>query len=213
VKTDLSGAEAAVLARAEAVLPGRALLVGLSGIDGAGKGHVTRRLADRLSARGRRVAAVNVDGWLNLPHVRFDRERPAERFYERALRLDEMFTRLILPLRDRRSVRVEADYTEETAAAYRRHSYEYADVEIILLEGIFIFKRAYQGHFDMRVWIECSFETALRRALRRGQEGLPPEETVRAYETIYFPAERLHFERDDPRAAADLTLDNDAPGG
>ena len=50
---------------------------------------------------------------------------------------------------------------------------------------------------------------ALERALRRGQEGLPPEQVVRAYETIYFPAQRIHFERDEPRSGADLVLGND----
>jgi uridine kinase len=43
------------------------------------------------------------------------------------------------------------------------------------------------------------FETVQERALARSQEGLPPEETLRDYETIYFPAEQIHLERDDPR--------------
>ncbi|HYR90451.1 MAG TPA: hypothetical protein VE422_40645 [Terriglobia bacterium] len=50
---------------------------------------------------------------------------------------------------------------------------------------------------------------ALERAVARGREGLPFAETVRAYETIYFPAQRLHFERDHPRAAADFIIRND----
>ena len=58
-------------------------------------------------------------------------------------------------------------------------------------------------------WLDCTFATALERALRRGQEGLPPDETIRAYETIYFPAQRIHFARDEPRAGADLVVPND----
>jgi uridine kinase len=57
--------------------------------------------------------------------------------------------------------------------------------------------------------VECSFETALERALTRGQEGLPPDETIRAYETIYFPAERIHFALDDPKGSADAVIVND----
>lgn len=32
---------------------------------------------------------------------------------------------------------------------------------------------------------------------------------MRAYETIYFPAQRVHFERDRPRDAADVVVVND----
>jgi len=38
---------------------------------------------------------------------------------------------------------------------------------------------------------------------------LPPRETEHAFETIYFAAQRLHIDRDDPRAAADIILMND----
>ena len=49
------------------------------------------------------------------------------------------------------------------------------------------------------------------RAVERAQEGLPPQETIRAYETIYLPARRIHLARDDPRRAATLIVDNDPP--
>lgn len=45
-------------------------------------------------------------------------------------------------------------------------------------------------------WLDCTFETALERALRRGQEGLRLGETIRAYPAIYCPAQRIHFARD-----------------
>src|SRR3990172_1626100 len=100
-----------------------------------------------------------------------------------------MFEKLVLPLKQKRSIRLVADFTEETATSYRPHVYEYDDVEVIVLEGIYLFKREYREYFDLRIWIDCSFETALARAIARAQEGLPPEETVSAYRTIYFPAQ------------------------
>ncbi len=187
----------------------RAVLAGVSGIDGSGKGWVTARLVEGLRRAGRRPAAINVDGWLNLPDRRFDPRRHAEHFYEHAIRLDEMFARLVLPLRDRRTHEIEFDLAEETAREYRRERVAFTGVDVIVLEGIYLFKRAYRRHFDLAMWVECSFETALERALRRAQEGLPPPETIRAYETIYFPAQRIHFERDDPRRGADFLIGND----
>jgi uridine kinase len=186
-----------------------ALLVGLSGIDGSGKGYLAGHLVTALSARRQKTAAINADGWLNLPDVRYDPGRPAENFYENALRLDELFDRLVVPLRRHRCVRVTMDRVEETATVSRPQTYRFDDVDILVLEGIYLFKRAYRGHFDLAVWVDCSWETALERAIARSQEGLSRGETVRAYQNVYFPAEEIHFARDDPRGSADLIVPND----
>ena len=200
----------ATIRRRSAEMPGgRAMLAGISGIDGAGKGYLAGRLHARLAQGGLRVATLNVDGWLNLPEVRFSPVRPGEHFYRHALRLDDMFSQLVLPLSRAREIRLVAPYAAETAVAYRDQLYEYRDVDVVLVEGIFILKRAYRSHFDLAAWIDCSFETALGRALLRAQEGLSPAETRKAYETIYFPAQRLHQELDAPRSGADGIIPND----
>jgi uridine kinase len=199
----------AILARLGAQPRAQAFLVGLSGIDGSGKGHLAARLVEALASRGLNVALINVDGWLNLPAVRFDAARPAENFYENALRLDELFARLVLPLRRQRSVRVTMAWVDETATVTRPHAYDFDNVDVIVLEGAYLFKRAYRAHFDLAVWVDCSWQTALERSIARAQEGLPPEETVPAYRTIFFPAEEIHFARDDPRGGADLIVAND----
>lgn len=186
----------------------RAALVAVSGIDGCGKGWLTRKIVDDLQARGIKAANINIDGWLNLPAKRFSDKNPAEHFYLHAIRFDEMFAQLVLPLRDARSIRVETDFAEETATTYRKQLYEFTDIDIIVLEGIYLLKQAFRNYYDLSIWIDCSFAKALERALARGQEGLPPAETIRAYETIYFPAQDIHFQRDNPQQAAAIIVDN-----
>ncbi|MEZ5429380.1 MAG: hypothetical protein R2747_24235 [Pyrinomonadaceae bacterium] len=189
----------------------RAMLVGVSGIDGSGKGFITARLMEDLKRKGVNAVGINIDGWLNLPHIRFDPADPARNFYRNAIRFGEMFEKLIRPLKQNRSIRLIADFAEETADRFRRHEYFYRDADVILLEGIYLFKKDFLSIFDLKVWVECSFETALERAVARAQEGLPPEETVKAYRSIYFPAQEIHFARDNPRSAADLIFNNDLP--
>jgi uridine kinase len=187
----------------------RSLLVGISGIDGCGKGYLAEQIEARLAQHAVTSAVINVDGWLNLPEKRFDRDASAERFYESAIRFDEFFSELVIPLRNQKSVYLIADFVEETAGQYRKHVYNIKHVDVILVEGIFLFKQAYRSLFDLAIWVDCSFATALARALQRAQEGLPPAETIAAYETIYFPAQKIHFDQDNPRGFADLILDND----
>ena len=209
VEPHLENAIAATLERRLIVPSSRSTLVAISGIDGSGKGYVSERLRRELDGRGLRIAVINIDGWLNLPDTRFSRESPAEHFYRHAIRFDEMFDQVVLPLRDRRSVRVEADFAEETASRYRRHLYEFMDIDILIVEGIYLLKRQFRSHYDLSFWIDCSFETALERAVARAQEGLSPDLTPATYRTIYFPAQAIHFARDEPRAAATAVINND----
>jgi uridine kinase len=188
----------------------RAVLVALSGIDGAGKGYVSEQIAKQVAQTGNRIASINVDGWLEPPDRRFSKDHPAEHYYEHGIRFDAMFEQLVLPLRNCRSVHLEAQLADATnTGTLRSHAYEFEDIDIVLLEGIFLLKRTLRSYYDLSLWVDCSFDTALRRAVGRAQEGLSEEETVRAYELIYFAAQRLHLARDDPRAAADLIIDND----
>jgi uridine kinase len=198
-----------ILERRTNVPDTRSLLVGVSGIDGCGKGYVAAQLQAHLALRGVIPTILNVDGWLNLPQKRFDQSAPAVNFYDNAIRLDQFFTELVLPLRNRRSIHLVADFVEETASDYRKHTYDYKDVSVVLVEGIFLFKPQYRKYFDLTIWIDCSFPTALARAIDRAQEGLSPANTIAAYDTIYFPAQRIHLTHDKPRENADLIFEND----
>lgn len=199
----------AIVRKRSAVAPDRAVLVGISGIDASGKGYFAARIANQLRMEELEVALIGADNWLNLPNVYGNPENPGEHFYKHALRLDEMFELLIVPLRDHREVDVLVDCCDAKATSHRKHRYVFRNVDIVLLEGIFLFKPGYREYFDLKIWIECSFQTALKRATARGQEGLPPAETQNAFETIYFPAQRIHLDRDDPRRNADVIVNND----
>jgi uridine kinase len=191
-----------------AVAPDRAVLVGISGIDASGKGFITQNLAEGLRKGGWNVAALSADDWLNLPDVCINRDNYAEHFYEHAIRFDEMFEQLIIPLKENRGISLTADCADAKATSYRTRRYDFHEIDIVLLEGILLYKPAYRDHYDLAVWIECSFEAALERAIKRCQEGLPPTETIRAFKTIYFPAQRIHLARDNPRDAADIIFLN-----
>ncbi|MDC0833388.1 uridine kinase [Geitlerinema sp. CS-897] len=187
----------------------KALLVAISGIDGSGKGYITSKIANLLEQRDLKIATLNIDGWLDLPEKRFSPTNPAKHFYQNAIRFDELFTQLVFPLRDRGSIYLEANYAEETATAYRKHTYQFYQIDVILLEGIYLLKRQFQSYYDVSFWIQCSFETALERAIARSQEGLSPAETVAAYETIYFRGQEIHFNLDRPQTAVTAIVNND----
>jgi uridine kinase len=133
------------------VSPEHSVLVGISGIDGSGKGYVATEIAAMLRERSCRVTIVNVDGWLQLPHKRFDPSRPAQHFYENGIRFDEMFSKLILPLRENCSIELYAKLADATNSMdYIDRTYWFENVDVILLEGIFLFRREQFARGDRR---------------------------------------------------------------
>jgi uridine kinase len=187
-----------------------ARLIAISGIDSSGKGYTAAALDRALRSEGANVALIGIDGWLNLPSVRFSKTDPGRHFYKNAFRFDEMFSELVDPLVRDGFVDLTANFTEETANQYRAKRYHFADIDTVLLEGIFLLRRDLRQRYDLKIWIECSFATALRRATARAQEGLQGEDTVAAYGAIYFPAQEVHFCEDDPMDCAEVIFDNDA---
>jgi uridine kinase len=190
--------------------PAGSLLVAVSGIDGSGKTTLSRRLAAQLEALGLRAALIHLDPWHNPPGVRFSADDPGRHFYANAFRFDELFERLVEPLRRARSVRLAIELTRLPENDAFVHTYDFDDVDVIVLEGIFLFKRELVGRYDLAYWIECPFEVALGRALARNQEGQDEAALRLDYETIYFAAQRIHLAEDRPCAAARAVIDNGA---
>lgn len=189
----------------------RARLVALSGIDGSGKSHLAAELGTRLERCGIRTAVIGVDPWQSAKSHRIQPRDPGRAFYERAIRFEALFETLVDPLVRTRGIdRVFEARRNDNDLVYPKH-YRFEDIELVILEGIFLLRADLVPRYDLSVWVDCSFETALARAHARNQEGLSAGDIEREYGEIYFPAQRLHFALDSPRDTADLVLPND-PG-
>lgn len=188
--------------------PSRVLLAGISGIDGSGKSFVTQQLAAKLTASGLCIANVALDPWRTAPAERFDARNPGETFYGNAYRFDALFDALITPLQRIGAVDIDAELRRSDGSKYQERI-QFSGVNVILLEGLFLFKQSIRERFDLRIWIQCSFETALKRALARNQEGKSPEALLADYQTFYVPAQKIHLRIDSPDDDAHLVFLND----
>lgn len=181
---DLSPAVTVIHAKRAAVPPQHGVLIGLTGIDGARKGSFTHALVAQLQQQQVKAISLHVDGWLPLPQTRCNPDNLVVHVYTYALRFDALLQHLRLPRKARRTHQVVVDVAEETATTAR-------------------------PYVDLAFWVEYACETALARALQRGQADLPLAKTIHACEPRSFPAQRLHGARDHPRMMADMMLRND----
>lgn len=183
-------------------------VVGVSGIDGSGKGYISKKLSAHISNTGLSCSLIGIDGWLQPPSKRFSQPDPGRHFYECGFRFDEMQKQLYEPLCSSGSVDFMAKHADPTDTEEMvDYHYQINQSDVIIFEGIFLLQDRFT--FDYSVWIECSYETALDRALKRNQEGLPKERIRSDYHTIYFAAQKIHLEADDPRSRCDFILLND----
>jgi uridine kinase len=189
----------------------RVFTVCISGIDASGKGYITKLLQKEFEQVGYNIAAINIDPWQNSIPVRLQQKNSAENFYTNVIRWNDFFKQLIIPLQNNRHIFLTTDLIRTDADEYYKYTYEFSNTDIILVEGIFLFQEQFKQFFDYKIWIECSFETALQRAVDRNAEKIDSVRLIHSYESYYFPAQRFHFEKDQPRYLADLIFEND-PG-
>ena len=74
----------------------------------------------------------------------------------------------------------------------------------LVADGVFLQRPELDDLWDLRIWLEISFEDALERAVVRDAELF---DDVRArYESRYYPGQRLYIDEVDPRAHADIVV-------
>ena len=184
-------------------------IIGISGIDGSGKGFISKQLRHHLEYLGFKVYLIGIDGWLQPPSKRFADLSPGEHFYSNGFRFDEFEVQLFRHLSVKGSIDLVAKHSDPgDSEELIDYHYNINDADIIIFEGIFLLQPRFQ--FDYSIWIDCSFETAFNRALERNQEGISPERMKLDYDNIYFAAQRIHIQKDQPRLHADFIYPNDA---
>jgi uridine kinase len=197
-----------IISRYRVHLSSSAFTVAISGIDASGKGYTGQLLQKMLETEGYKVDNINIDPWQHPTAIRLRKERAAENFYENILHWNDFFEQLIFPLQKNKNIYLEIKGIRTDADIYYPLIYDYKDSDILLIEGVFLFKRKYLPYYDCKIWVDCSFKTALQRAVKRNAENLTEEGLVHDYHYFYFPAQQLHFEKDHPQDAADIIFIN-----
>jgi len=182
--------------------------VAISGIDASGKGHIGKLLQKKIECNGLNVANINIDPWQHQLAMRLQKENAAQNVYNNIFRWNDFFEQLIFPLQKNKSIYLETLGIHTHSDEYYHLIYDFKNIDILLIEGIFLFKKKYLSYYDYKIWIECSFEKGLQRAMRRNAEKLDEESLIHDYHTFYYPAQLLHFEKDNPRESVNIVFDN-----
>jgi uridine kinase len=186
------------------------LRVAIDGVTAAGKSTFAHALTGAVNDAGRPAVHLSTDDY---HHQRARRRRhpdPAAGYYRDAYDLDAFRERVLLPLGPGGDRRYQP----------RRHDLETDEIlpdelvtaqknEIVIVDGTFLQRAELAGHWDVVVWLDTSFELAVRRAMVRDEALFGGREQTRtAYETRYHAACRRYLAEVRPVESADLVVDN-----
>jgi uridine kinase len=188
-----------VFERVAALIPDRGaecVIVGIDGVDGAGKTTFADSLAASLS---RPAVRVSVDDFHNFAAVRYRRGREsAKGYWLDAFDYGRLVSDVFRPLRE--------------AGRYRRASHDLARDEpldvpwetappgsVVIVDGLFLQRAELAGWFDLVVYLDVPFEVAAARL--RARDGDRPLDR-------YVGASLIYFAECDPLRVADVVVRN-----
>lgn len=178
----------------------KAKIVAISGIEGGGKRALADKVADALRLDGISVAIVHTDDWEARDSIRFNVMNSPQEYYLNAYRLDDMVEELILPLKLFGSVKTST--TLENVIQPRTIHYDLENIDIILIEGVYLLQSAYLDLYDYSVWIKSDFDAAFARLDSQVNIEQSQEALVNLFEGLIKPAAQYHIYTDDPQGNA-----------
>jgi uridine kinase len=186
------------------LFPTGRILVGIDGIDGAGKTTFARDLAGALRERDVSSAVVSMDDFLAPRAVRHAPPDDAEHWYGHAFD-HELLRRLVVqPYRAGEPVALQGFDRERDEPVAQPDRFQPADRAVLVVEGIFLHRPELRGLWHSSAWLQVQREIAFERCVQRDGWDPAPEAPLHR---VYFAAEDLYLRRVDPRKAANATFD------
>jgi uridine kinase len=187
------------------------LRVGIDGIDAAGKTTLANELAAFLTQSGRTVICASIDGFHNPRQVRY-RLGPysPDGYYHDSFNYELLREVLLEPLGSAGNRRYRRDaFDFKTDRATQSKELTASDTDILIFEGVFLFRPELVHYWDFKIFVDIDFQTCFDRALKRDIDLLGNRtEILKRYRERYIPGQQIYFASVHPKTKADVVIDN-----
>ena len=190
-------------------------IVGVDGIDGAGKSTFADELAGVLRARGVATDRASIDSFHRPRAQRWAAGRTSPvGFYRDSHDLDQLHSHLLAPIAQHRPY-VTAVFDEPSD---RRIDIRWHDPQpggVLVFDGIFLHRPELADVWHYSIWLD-GVERVRTRRMEIVMDGCPVDPAHRMLHFLawwarfdrYVTGQRLYLEQSDPVARADLVVDN-----
>lgn len=189
--------------------PRKNLIVGISGIDASGKSSFAKKLQLFLQSQKYSNYLIHGDDFLFNRATRNANKNQQIGYYEETFNYEKMFTELIQPLKQQATLQTIVEFFDWVNDKSYDMTIKIETPGIILVEGVFLYKKSDLNHFDYRIWLDISFKEALSRALKRQRDAdyYPNLQAIKErYLQRFYLGQALHYQLDEPLKSSDLII-------
>jgi phosphoglycolate phosphatase len=186
----------------------RPRIVGVNGVDLAGKTLFCPSLIRHLNDHGHRTALIHLDDFHNPRETRYQGADPVQSYWNHAFSLELLESELLAPAArgeviDKSLILLDLDtdsFSQIRHYAIDRHT-------VVILEGVLLYREPIDRYFDYRIFLDIPFEEVLRRAELRDVARYGPE-FVERYREKYIPIQQRYLAECTPGERSNLVIDN-----
>jgi uridine kinase len=190
----------------------RPVLVGIDGVDAAGKTTFADKLADSLKESGRQIIRASIDGFHNPKAIRYRKGRNSpDGYYQDSFNNRLVIEKLLKPLSSGNLKYKEAAFDYRADAEVFAPGKKADKDAILIMDGIFLFRPVLLKYWDIKIFLDVRFDVTLQRAIKRAAEYKSTDseqEIIDLYKRRYIPGQKLYLQEAAPRENADILIDN-----
>lgn len=187
---------------------GRALVVGVNGIDASGKTEFAKGFESFLKANDFKVQVINLDDFHNPKAIRYSGDDQADNYYRKSFDIEKIVNELLAPLRAEGRLAAEFDVLNLHTDQYDiKRKYDFDADTVVIFEGVFIFRRELVPYLDYKIFIDIPLQESKHRAEIRDVP-VYGREVLQKYDEKYLPAQKRYINEFSPHEIAEMVIDN-----
>jgi uridine kinase len=189
--------------------------VAIDGCSAAGKTTLADELAQVLLTRtDRPVIRAGIDYFKRAVELRtaYPHDSP-DSYYLDSWDNEAIRDRLLVPLGPSGNRRYCARIMDlQARTALNEPVQVAADNAVLLADGAFLQRPELDPYWDLRIYVDVSFDEVLRRGVARDQQWMgSAADAEHRYRTKYIPGERRYVDQVRPRERAQVVVNNEEP--
>lgn len=186
----------------------KVILVAIDGIDASGKSVFAKALSEAI--KNRPVIRLEMDHFHQPKAFRTRRGNLSpEGYYYDSFDYDFIIREILEPIKAGcKTIPTQLfDYKTESSLLEKRVTLNHDTV--IIFDGVFMLRDQLKDYWDYTIFLDISFDEALKRGLRRDIHHFKDQQQlVERYNKRYLPGQSLYLSEAKPKANADLVIDH-----
>lgn len=185
--------------------------IGLDGVDASGKTQLADEIAEVLKCLGRDIIRVSIDRFHNPRKIRYRQGRlSADGYYEDSFNFKAIISKVLEPLGPGgKLIFYPESFDFISDSVVRSSACQAKDNSILLFDGVFLHHPQIVDYWDFTVFVDCSFDVAIKRAIARDLHLLETADQINEmYKLKYIPGQKIYLESESPMDRANIVFHN-----